>query len=116
MLEVYTARMGYRGPDRLDVTRLGDSPFAPSWGLLNPYLKLRSLGRLTDERWEEYRAGYIAEMRRSYLHHRPAWSALLGRRKATLLCFCPDPERCHRRVLAGLLVKAGAVDRGERRA
>jgi hypothetical protein len=43
MLQIYTARISCRDPDRLDVTR----------------------------------------------------------------CYCVDPERCHRTVLAGLLVKAG---------
>lgn len=33
--------------------------------------------------------------------------------RMVLVCYCADAERCHRRVLAGILAKLGAVDRGE---
>ena len=38
MLNVYTATLHYRGPDRLDVSRQGGSIFAPSWKLLKPFV------------------------------------------------------------------------------
>ena len=117
-LLVHTSRLGYRGPDILPVTRfrvvdpLG-SLFAPSAPLLSGALARRKAGAL-EAHWPAYAAAYTAEMRVSYRRHRAAWEALLARESVTLLCFCTDPARCHRRVLAGLLVACGAVDCGER--
>lgn len=50
-LRVFTARLGYRGADRLDVTRKGADPvgviYAPSWAILRPALDaLRLAGDL----------------------------------------------------------------------
>ena len=50
----------------------------------------------------------------AYRENRERWAALLARPEATLLCFCNDPARCHRTVLARLLVKLGATYCGER--
>ncbi len=113
-LHVRTARIDSRDPDRLDVTvKSGDRTFAPSWALLTPYLAIRDLGRLTDEHWQEYVAAYTLEMRTSYRIARSRWDALLARDHVVLVCYCTDAERCHRRVLAGILAKLGAVDEGE---
>ena len=116
VLKVYTAPMAYYGDDGLDVTASANSPFAPSWRLLRPYLS-KGLSNCTDEDWSEYAAGYIAEMRQSYRSHRDVWNALLQRDRVVLLCLCPARRwnRCHRRLLAGILVKLGAVDEGELR-
>lgn len=116
-LRIRTARVSYRGPDRLDVTRksgchLGKT-FAPSWKILGPILGERKESAISDERWEKYRAAYIDEMRESYKANRAGWATLLGRDRATLVCYCADPGRCHRRVLAALLVSVGAIDEGE---
>lgn len=128
-LQVYTARLGLRDPDYLDVSLQGNMrcaeageagghrhlglSFCPSPYLLYPYLSKRKFGTLTDADWTEYAARYTGEMRHSYVVRRPAWDALLALPRVVLLCFCTDPERCHRRVLAGILVKLGAVDCGE---
>lgn len=52
-LRIHTARLAYRGPDRLDITRAGadaarrkgepfpGEPWAPSWGILKPALDAR---------------------------------------------------------------------------
>lgn len=117
-LLVYTARMGRRWPDGLPVTRKivthkDGLPFAPSAPLLDEFLAHRKAGREEDV-WPEYVRRYTAEMRASYRDHRAAWDALLARESVTLLCFCPDPSRCHRGVLAGILGRCGAVVIGER--
>ena len=134
-LLVYTARIGAAG---LDITRKsgrGDAlAFAPSWTILRPALDARAraaeASKLwwsclaeTDEgpailaaAWEAYVPAYLAEMRASYRAHRPAWQALFARGKVTLLCYCTDPERCHRTLLArDILPKLGAVYMGEHR-
>lgn len=118
-LTVYTARVSYGGADRLDVTRKtggsAGAPFAPSWSILGPMLEARRRGEpLTDELWNEYVTAYTAEMRTSWRLNRQPWDELLAREVVTLVCYCTDPDRCHRRVLAGLLDQAGAVDGGER--
>jgi len=129
-LHVATARISYSGPDRLDVTAKGRDPigmvFAPSWALLGParhrlavVAKARSRGdtatadELEDRAWWDYTAAYTAEMRRSYRLYPHVWSTLLSWERAVLVCYCTDPERCHRRLLAGILAKLGAVDEGE---
>lgn len=118
-MKVYTARMGWRGAGALPVTRfvvvdeLGKT-FAPSPSLLQWALRLRKSGRETAETWAEYERLYIEEMRASYRNSRPGWKKLLAMPEATLLCFCTNPERCHRTILARLLVKLGATYEGER--
>lgn len=42
------------------------------------------------------------------------WSDLLSRESVTLLCFCVNPQRCHRTVLAAMLGELGASVMGER--
>ena len=130
-LVVRTARMGYRGPDWLDISlqgnrdriakgirgirgeeRLGHQgigmAFAPSAELLFPYLKRRAAGQEREDDWARYVFAYTDEMRVSYRRHRAAWDELLKRERVVLLCFCTDPERCHRVVFAEILGKLGA--------
>lgn len=99
-LALYTARVSYGGPDRIDVTRKGGSVFGPSWALLNA-------GRSGEITWDEYVHRYTGEMRRSWVKHQKQWLELLGRQRAVLCCYCTDAEHCHRVVLAGLLVLTG---------
>jgi len=112
-LEVHTARVSYGGPDRLDVTRKSGTQeglcFAPSWALLRQaHPKLG--GKMS---WAEYEKRYTAEMRASYRANLPVWQALLGRQRVVLVCYCSDPDRCHRTVLARILGHCGALVRGE---
>jgi uncharacterized protein YeaO (DUF488 family) len=119
-LVVYTDRVSYRGPDRLDVTRSSAGPdglpFAPSWGILTPILRLRQhdMHREFERAWPGYVENYTDEMRVSYRDDRPSWNALLARRTVTLVCYCVDPAHCHRTLLAGILGKLGAEVKGER--
>lgn len=116
MLEVWTARISTRDPDRFDVTRKsGTKAFAPSWKLLNHILEIRNHEdrEETDAEWKTYAEGYLREMARSKRLEPAAWAALLARPRVVLTCFCTNPRRCHRRILARILVSLGAVDRGE---
>lgn len=119
-LIVHSARISYGGPDRLDVTRKGawlawkagkgetiGGAFAPSW----PLLKAAKAGKLA---FDEYDPRYLAEMRESYVRHRWAWDDLLARPRVVLVCYCTDPEHCHRFLLRTRILPAlGAVDGGE---
>ncbi len=137
-LRVWTARISYRGADRLDITRAGADtakrkgarfdglPWAPSWRILRPALDARSLAwtmraadpegaeRVERHAWEVYEEAFRAEMRVSFLAHHEAWAELLAARERTLVCYCTDAAHCHRRLLASMLAKCGAVDMGER--
>jgi hypothetical protein len=142
-LLVHTARLpnprakiaGYRGPNAFNVTRRGGGaaadPFAPSDALLDAGLaakraakKKGATGGATEEErltlaFALYRELYLVEMRDSYHRHHAAWRALLGRGRVVLLCYCGTAHRCHRRLLAELLVLVGkrlgveVVDGGE---
>lgn len=78
---------------------------------------------LEREPFEWYAPRFVEEMRRSWVQHRPAWDALLARNHVVLTCYCATTPsgvlRCHRRILAQLLVKAGGkagrrvIDGGE---
>lgn len=63
--------------------------------------------------WTAYAIAYTGEMRVAYWYRGGSWKALLARPRVVLVCYCTDPERCHRRVLAGILTRLGAVDHGE---
>lgn len=115
--------------------------FAPSWAILRPALDLRAvakslaqgtaaaleggaddrvlvgaeLARKIDEAaWALYAPAFVDEMRQSYRVNRGAWERLLARDSIALLCYCTDPERCHRTLLAReMLPRLGAVYAGE---
>lgn len=129
-LRVSTARLGYVGADALDITRKSGGttgePFAPSWSILSPALdarhhaeQLRKQGnhqeaeRREAAAWDVYAPKYLEEMRSSYARNRARWNELLARPSVTLLCYCPQPTRCHRTLLAGILEKLGAEVVGE---
>lgn len=112
MAEIWTARVTYKGPDRVDVTAKGRSLFGPSWTLLNRFLVVRRAGRETEETWREYTRAYLAEMRVAYRRNQSAFHDL-ARSNATLVCYCTGTH-CHRFLLAEILVKLGATYCGER--
>lgn len=134
-LEVYTAKMGYRGPDWLDVSlqgnmRRGDTAtgghrgvgyiLAPPPSLVFPFLQLRKAGRETPATQAEYRERYLQHLRDRYRGAgRRAFDTVLSWPRVVLLCFCKPGEFCHRHLLAEVLVKTGerhAIDvvlRGE---
>ncbi len=128
-LVVHTARMGFKGADWLDITEKGarerpepgghrgvGAAFAPSSRLLNEFLKKRKSrpeGE-TDREWLAYCNAYTLEMRKSYVARRTAWDTLLSWEHCVLLCYCVEPARCHRTLLAReILPKLGAQYMGE---
>lgn len=119
--EIYTARIGYKGADALDITRKSAGPIgvilAPSWELLSPFLALRRRQVMGDAEWERYKKAYTAEMEASRRQWPEHWARILARPELTLVCYCSDFLRCHRSLAADLLVKASngcAFYRGER--
>jgi hypothetical protein len=130
--EVWTARIVSKDPDRFDVTRksggAAGTVFAPSWAILSPALAARKEAQrlltgiplyqaaalVERNAWESYVPAFMAEMRGSYKAHRAAWESLLARDRVVLVCYCTDPHRCHRTLLArDILSTLGATYRGE---
>lgn len=124
---VSTGPYSTRDPDRLDITRAGCDKalrarkaapgeiLAPSARLVFPTLAAMKAATSAADRdtiWTAYREAYIAEMRLSYSLRRAEWEAVLRRDRVVLVCFCGDPERCHRSVAVEILSKLGAT-RGE---
>ena len=110
-MKLYTARYGYKGDDRLDITVKGRDPvgkvFAPTWKMV---MKTRR-GKMA---WDEYKEMYKELMRASYRTRKEVWNEVLKREEVTLVCFCPAGGRCHRYLLADFLEKLGAENKGER--
>ncbi len=141
-LTVYTSRIDYSGPDRIDITRKSGCRvgkcFAPSWKILKPALddmkragKMRAdasllpsprvravvvsgANDLHDAAWRRYVDAFTSEMRVSYRENRGTWDDVLSRDEVTLCCYCTDAAHCHRRLVADMLVKLGATYGGER--
>jgi len=127
-LDLYTARVSYGGPDRLDVARQTSDAtgvvFAPSWALLRPAKAAQRAGTFDAAAWAAYERAYVNEMRFSYARNAGTWLGLLRRHgSVTLCCFCvlaPGKPWCHRLPLAAVLVKTAAAHgfevryRGER--
>jgi len=127
-LVVHTARVSYGGADRLDITAKSATvgrAFAPRWPLVRWGLdmmerarKKRAQGEAGADAFAEwafnlYSMRYTAQMRLSRDEHPQPWTDLLARQHVVLVCYCTDPNRCHRRVLAHILEGLGAVDAGE---
>lgn len=80
-----------------------------------PLVSADAAERIDTAAWALYVPAFRAEMLASYRRRRPSWDWLLSQPEVTLCCYCRDPDRCHRRLLAGtILPKLGAVDGGER--
>lgn len=64
--------------------------------------------------WASLVDRYTAEMRTSFKRHRNGWMAAISQDRTLVCRDCDGASRCHRRVLAGILVKCGATYIGER--
>lgn len=113
--EVWTARISTRDPDAVNITRKsGDPTFAPSWPLFLAMTAIRKEGRdPTENEWRFYAKTYITEMTRSYERSPALWEELRARKRVVLVCYCTNPERCHRKLMARILEKLGATYLGE---
>lgn len=117
-MRVHTATLRYTGEDRVNITRGSGTGlglwFAPSDALLRGYQRVKRMGlggAAMATAWARYAASYREETARV-----PAtvWTELTARDEATLCCYCPSPSRCHRGLLAEMLVARGATYEGER--
>ena len=66
----------------------------------------------TPTRWRRFVRGYRREMREPPARHLIATLAALSRRASfSVGCYCEDETQCHRGLLRGLLLDAGAAIR-----
>jgi len=69
--------------------------------------------KMEREAWGRYVPAFLAEMEHSQQHHPGAWTDLLARPRVVLCCYCPDVTKCHRGLVACILVQRGARWMGE---
>lgn len=87
------------------------SALSPSTSLFYKYLDAKKAGRF-DGAW--FQSVYVPTFLREVIANQDARSLLNqlyaeSRRKSILLaCFCPNESLCHRSIVAGLLLGAGA--------
>jgi uncharacterized protein YeaO (DUF488 family) len=71
-----------------------------SWALAEPW---------TDARWRRYERRYRTEMKAPAARHLiETFAALSKTADFSIGCYCENPARCHRSILAELLEQAGA--------
>lgn len=100
-------KQDYAARDFYDVwvPELAPSPALFSWIKSRP---------LTGKNWGTYSRRYLAEMKRPEARRLIALLAALSSKvNFSVGCYCEDEARCHRSLLRGLLVDAGAEVRNE---
>jgi uncharacterized protein YeaO (DUF488 family) len=79
---------------------------------LAPSAELMKLGQAvtSDAQWAQFAKRFQAEMDEPQAQHDLALLAALSHTAACSVgCYCAQEERCHRSLLRGLLVEAGAA-------
>lgn len=92
----------YASLDFFDVWMPDLAPSAPlvSWALSEPW---------TDKRWARYERAYRSEMKKPPASRLISLLAALSRQTDfSVGCYCENESRCHRSILRGLLMDAGA--------
>jgi len=103
---LYTSQFRYSGPNRVDITYKTNSPFSPDKQLVYDY-------KYHDMTQQEYIDKYYSLMRLSYKNNRSSWEQLLTQTECVIVCYCKRNTFCHRYLLKDILVKLGAIYKGE---
>ncbi|MGN6107719.1 MAG: DUF488 family protein, N3 subclade [Kofleriaceae bacterium] len=94
--------------------RLLEAEGASDIPTFDPFVYQRQAEDIEAAAWEAYQPAFVREMRASWVQHRQAWLRLLRRPRVVLVCFCTNPEHCHRGLLRSVILPAlGAIDGGE---
>lgn len=103
---IYTAQIAkWRLVEKLglkifDTTvKSGWKTFAPTWDILMEYKNSEQ----TDKDWERYTEKYLKKIEDSLKTHGSDWRALLKKEVVVLGCYCSNPARCHRTLLANFI-------------
>jgi uncharacterized protein YeaO (DUF488 family) len=109
-LRIGTVRRPPRGVAKADFARLDwYDVWFPN---LAPSAELMKLGQAvtSDAQWAQFAKRYQAEMDAPQARHDLALLAALSHTaQFSVGCYCAQEERCHRSLLRGLLVEAGAA-------
>lgn len=109
-LRIGTVRRPPRGVAKADFARLDwYDVWFPN---LAPSAELMKLGQAvtSDAQWAQFAKRYQAEMDEPQARHDLALLAALSHTaQFSVGCYCAQEERCHRSLLRGLLVEAGAA-------
>jgi len=98
-LQIWTSRVNYDGPNRLDVTvKSGNGAFSPTWDMVMAVKK----GIMTTD---EFDHRYEKRMNQSMLSFPGLWLSLSLEEEVVLCCYCNPHEHCHRFVLARIMVE-----------
>ncbi len=98
---IATARVSYKGADRLDITLRSALPegrcLAPDdWNMVNGVKD----GTIS---WEDYSTYYRTLIWERYMADPTPFLYILLRPSMTLCCYCTDHEQCHRTLAAAAL-------------
>lgn len=111
---VFTSRISYRGPERLDITVKSGTGLgrilAPTWDMV-----LGVKAGYGDQRWQEkavqpmtetaYTERYYALLRKRYRENPDGFIELLRRDRVVLCCYCRADAFCHRHLAVDILEK-----------
>ena len=123
-MDIWTARISYKGTDRLDITvkntQVGTLGwlFAPTWTLVGGVKLFAAIANNDDKevaRWkryqplssDQYTEQYYDMIRVRYKDHQPLFMSVFEEDR-TLCCFCANANFCHRYLAADILSKVAA--------
>jgi len=103
-MPLYTAQFRYSGPDRLDITVKSSNGalriFAPTWKMVTDY-KNHGDKFFYTSMYNSLLLAAIEKHRNTFQHlHNKATEG-----DATLVCYCPAENFCHRLLLAEFMYK-----------
>lgn len=110
-LRLGTVRRPPRGVRKADHARRGFyDVWLPELAPSGPLVSWALSEAWTPARWRRYVRRYLREMREPRARHLIAALAALSRQADfSVGCYCADETTCHRSLLRGLLMDAGAV-------
>lgn len=115
--QVYLAREGYQGDDKLAVTLWRAKGRALAFMPRRAAAERYHGAEHTEAAWQAFVADYRGAMMHSYITRatREAWRWALSRNTLTVCCDCTSRARCHCELLARVVLPSfGAVFVGER--
>ncbi len=102
MKTFFTGRIGHA--DGIQIVAKAKHVLSPSWIFVQEF----KAGKIS---WNEYRSRYLALMRSRWLEDRSRFDFADG---SVFLCYCADFDKCHRSIVAEMLMKMGWAYGGEK--
>ena len=96
-MKLYTSRITYKGPNRLDITVKSATSLGKIWAPTWEIVMGAKNGIISEQ---EYKEKYLQLMRTSLSLNKRAWMALLMKEELVICCYCKAGDFCHRLILA----------------